>query len=123
MELRQGVSNVFIFSAELNYLLGTSSLSQDVWTRVEQKFSLFLRDGPLGERHFYFAFAPARGCNANNQRALRTQFRSGGQSPIRASNSSPARIGPTPDGLPVKITSPGIKLSDLLAKEIISPTE
>ena len=29
-----------------------------------------------------------------------------------ASSSSPARIGPTPDGVPVKITSPGKRVSD-----------
>ena len=99
------------------------------------KVSLFLSDAPQGERHLYFASGVVPGCRdkinppkdgfaaANNQFALITRFRSGGQSPIRASNSSPARIGPTPDGVPVKITSPGIKLSDWLANETISPTE
>jgi len=41
MKLTQRVSNVFIISAELNLLLGTSLLSQKAWTRVEQNFSLF----------------------------------------------------------------------------------
>src|SRR5437660_190989 len=37
-------------------LLGSSPLFQIGWTRVEQKFSLFLSDAPLGrERHLYFA--------------------------------------------------------------------
>ena len=44
MRLRQRVSNVFIISAELVLVLGTSHLSQKVWTRVEQKFSHFFRD-------------------------------------------------------------------------------
>src|SRR5438309_1101802 len=43
MKLRQRVSNVFIISAELNLLPGTSPLFQNSWTRVEQKFSLFFR--------------------------------------------------------------------------------
>jgi hypothetical protein len=125
MKVRQRVSNVFIISAELNLLLGTSPLFQNGWTRVETKvftFSVTLR---LGERHLYFASGVVRGCRdkTNNQFALITGFWSGGQSPIRASNLSPARIGPTPDGVPVKITSPGIKRSDWLAKETISATE
>jgi hypothetical protein len=88
-------------------------------------FTFLFGDAPLGERHLYFASGLVRGCNQplNNHRALITRFRSGGQLPICASNSSPARIGPTPDGVPVKITSPGIKLSDWLAKETISLTE
>jgi len=86
------------------------------------KVFTFLQGHPLSECHFYFAFAAALGCNARSQRALLTRFRSGGQSPICASNSSPARIGPTPDGVPVKITSPGIRVSDWLAKETISAT-
>ncbi len=55
--------------------------------------------------------------------ALTTRLRSAGQSPIAASISSPARIGPTPDGVPVKIKSPGKRVSDWLAKDIISATE
>jgi hypothetical protein len=51
MKLTQRVSNVFIVSAELNLLLGTSPLFQNGWTRVEQKFSLFFRDGLTGKRH------------------------------------------------------------------------
>src|SRR5205807_2941855 len=43
MKLRQRVSNVFIISAELNLLPGTSPLFQNSWTRVEQKFSLFFQ--------------------------------------------------------------------------------
>ena len=87
------------------------------------KVFTFLQGHPLSECHFYFAFAAALGCNARSQRALLTRFRSGGQFPICASNSSPARMGPTPDGVPVKITSPGIRVSDWLAKETISATE
>jgi hypothetical protein len=41
MTLRQRVMIIFIISAELNLLLGASLLSQKVWTRVEQNFSLF----------------------------------------------------------------------------------
>ncbi len=79
----------------------------------------------LGERHLYFASGVVLGCRdkINNQFALITGFRSVDQSPIRASNLSPARIGPTPDGVPVKITSPGSNVSDWLAKETISATE
>jgi hypothetical protein len=43
MKLRQRVSNVFIISAELNLLLGTSPLFQNGWTRVETKVFTFLQ--------------------------------------------------------------------------------
>jgi hypothetical protein len=52
-----------------------------------------------------------------------TRFRNGGQLSIFASNSSPGWIGPTPDGVPVKITSPGNKVSAWLANATICATE
>src|SRR5207237_8655786 len=55
--------------------------------------------------------------------ALRTRFCNGGQSPIRASNSSPAQMGPTPDGVPVRITSPGRDRKFWLANDTISAGE
>src|SRR6266513_6096818 len=57
------------------------------------------------------------------QAALRTRFNNGGQLPIRASSSSPARIGPTPEGVPVKMTSPGKSVRFWLAQETMSATE
>src|SRR5947207_521257 len=62
MKLRQRVSNVFIISAELVLMLGASLLSQKVWTRVEQKFSLFFRDIRIHTGHLYFASANPPGC-------------------------------------------------------------
>ena len=134
MKLRQRVSNVFIISAELILLLGTSPLFQIGWTRVEQKFSLFFRDAPMwANLTLYFASHGASGCkttfeartldSCRRYRALLTRFRSGIQLPIWASSSSPARMGPTPEGVPVKITSPGNKVSAWLANETMSPTE
>jgi hypothetical protein len=120
MKLTQRVSNVFIISAELNLLLGTSLLSQKVRTRVEQNFSFFFSGLCVGCSRLIFASATPAGCSASANQLAATRFRNGGHSPIRASNSSPARIGPTPEGVPVKITSPGSKVSDWLAKEIIS---
>src|SRR5207244_2385359 len=75
------------------------------------------------------------GCSASTQKiffhtdfllqwaALRTRLSKGGHSPIRASSSSPARIGPTPEGVPVKMTSPGKSVKFWLAKETRSATE
>src|SRR5205823_6987499 len=75
------------------------------------------------------------GCSASAQKiffhtdfpvqlpALPTRLSNAGQSPIRASSSSPARIGPTPEGVPVKITSPGKSVKFWLAKETMSATE
>src|SRR2546421_4088296 len=115
---------IFIISAELNLLLGASLLSQKGWTRVEQNFSLFFSSTPAVERsHLYFGSTTPAGCKTTESyRALITRLRSGGQSPIRVSNSSPARIAPTPEGVPVRITSPAAKVSDWLADEMISAT-
>jgi hypothetical protein len=91
-------------------------------TSRDKSFHLSSATVRLGERHLYFASGTVRGCKPqrfNNHRALTTRFRSGGQLSIRASNSSPSRIGPTPDGVPVKITSPGTNVSDWLVKETI----
>src|SRR5450755_1707178 len=72
------------------------------------------------------------GCNAGQSKFFlrhnyffdaATRFRSGGQSPIRASSSSPALIGPTPEGVPVNMRSPGSKVRFSLAKATMSATE
>src|SRR5450432_4896269 len=52
-----------------------------------------------------------------------TRLRKIGQSPTVATNSSPARIAPTPEGVPVRIKSPGRRVRDWLAKEMISEIE
>ena len=59
----------------------------------------------------------------SNQCAFTTLVRSGGQSSILASSRSPAQIGPTPEGVPVKIKSPGKSVIAWLAKETICATE
>src|ERR1700693_637635 len=66
--LRQRIRNVFIISAELNLLLGTSNLSQKVWMRVEQNFSLFFSGRSQGKRRLIFASATLGGCNAKDQK-------------------------------------------------------
>ena len=92
-----------------------SLLSATDRTRVEQKFLQFsiqhfdsngatlishdvaLRDvrwrGQIASRDYF--------------RAVRTRFRNGGQSSMVATISSPSPSGPTPEGVPVRMTSPG----------------
>src|SRR6202035_2357811 len=66
--LRQRVRNVFIISAELNLLLGTSDLSQKVWMRVEQNFSLFFSGRSQGKRRLIFASATLAGCSTEPEK-------------------------------------------------------
>src|SRR4051794_22141182 len=55
--------------------------------------------------------------------AIATRLRSTGQSPIVASSVSPALIGPTPDGVPVRMRSPLNSVIAWLVNETISATE
>src|SRR4051794_10883055 len=57
-------------------------------------------DNPAGPRK-------SRVSTLKYQHRLLTEFLRAGQSPIVASSRSPAWIGPTPEGVPVKMTSPG----------------
>jgi hypothetical protein len=96
-------------------------------SKSSQKFALFFGTLQLTKViSLYFELSSPLGCKAiheffaqganfegcSSQHALTALFRRTGQSPILASSWSPARIGPTPDGVPVKIKSPGISVSD-----------
>lgn len=123
--------NVFISNANVEQIGSVFLLlSQMDWAEVEKKFFIFFAcsfDSTFAEAKrlvlFTFETQLLPSPQLFNPVGPATRTRSAGQSPIRASNSSPAWIGPTPEGVPVKITSPGCSVIERLANEISSATE